>query len=522
MQSASKMQKTKLVLLGGSNSVILKGLQQGLQQEHIELTNLALGGTDNLQNLFEIVHSKNQQSLKEADFIIIETNINDSHMIPKGFSVQVIGRNLAWLCERLYQLGKRVIWLILPFVNDNPALNAFLKKNANHYGFNVIDMHERYVTQGLIQFFNTNDAYHQIYPLMSLMGEKIIESLEDFKPLKPNASKAQILPQFKILTPPSLLGAESLLPFSYNNSAYREVAFRVKRNDKLYFTGDTKDYVVVGIKVWNFGLQNRNKMSFVLENTQTKIVKIIERGILLVHSLRDILWVDEATCFRINTENEPMSESSTWLDKEAKVSADIDYIDVVEFYLARGGKWDYEIPPMKRVEVESEYDFSHLVPNVGILKEIIEEYCARMDRNKFTSLERQIKALKDSKQNSKIVLVGADLRIKSHLSFRLGNAMVLNSKSLWGMIRLPCVLSYIDASYKQEQQQYQDKIAKNPALKLPPLESYADYQESLKIKNYASYKLGEGLIAATHAKKGRVFLYLFKAFVARIFGLKIS
>lgn len=112
--------------------------------------------------------------------------------------------------------------------------------------------------------------------------------------------------------------------------------------------------------------------------------------------------------------------------------------------------------------------------------------------------------------------------MKSHLAYRLGNAMVLNSKSLWGMIKLPCILSYIYASYKQEQKQYQDKIAKNPALKLPPLESYADYQESLKIKNYTSYKLGEGLIIAHRSKRGRVFLYLFKAFVARIFDLKIS
>lgn len=521
MQSSPKPKKTKIVLLGGSNSVAVKGLQFGLMQEHIELTNLALGATDSLQNLFEIFHSKNQQALQEADFIVIETNINDSHMIPKGFSVQVIGRNLAWLCEGLYQFGKKVIWLILPFVHDNPTLNAFVKQNANHYGFNVIDMHERYAKQGLMEFFNTSDAYHQIYSLTALMGEKIIEFLEDFKPLKPNVSKAQTLPHFKILTPASLLGAESLLPFSYNNSAYNEVAYRVKREDRLYFPEESKGYAVVGIKVWSFGLKHQNKMSFILENAQTKIVKMIQNGVLLVHSLRDILWIDEATCFRINTENEPMSESSVWLDQKAQVSADIDYVDVVEFYLAHGGKWDYEILPLEGIKVESQYDFSYLIPNVLAIKEMIEEYNARMDKKRFASLERQIKALKDSKQNSKIVLVGADLRIKSHLSFRLGNAMVLNSKSLWGMIRLPYVLSYINASYKQEQRQYQEKIAKDPTLKLPPLESYADYQEALKIKNYTSYKLGEGLMVANRAGKGRTILYLFKAFMARIFGLKV-
>lgn len=52
------MRKTKIVLLGGSNSVIVNGLQKGLRQESIELINLALGGTDNLQNLFELVNEK--------------------------------------------------------------------------------------------------------------------------------------------------------------------------------------------------------------------------------------------------------------------------------------------------------------------------------------------------------------------------------------------------------------------------------------------------------------------------------
>lgn len=38
-------EKTKVVLLGGSNYIAVNGLQKGLRQENIELTNLALGGT---------------------------------------------------------------------------------------------------------------------------------------------------------------------------------------------------------------------------------------------------------------------------------------------------------------------------------------------------------------------------------------------------------------------------------------------------------------------------------------------
>ncbi|TLE15013.1 hypothetical protein LS72_007245 [Helicobacter apodemus] len=92
--------------------------------------------------------------------------------------------------------------------------------------------------------------------------------------------------------------------------------------------------------------------------------------------------------------------------------------------------------------------------------------------------------------------LGASSRIKSHLSYKLGQALILNSKSLWGYIRMPYVLSYIKDKHKQEQKEYQEKIKKNPSLKLPTLESYRDYKDALKIKNTLSYQLGEAFIKA--------------------------
>lgn len=48
------MQTYNIVLLGGSNSIIKDGLRSGLEQENIHLTNLALGMTGSLQNLYEL------------------------------------------------------------------------------------------------------------------------------------------------------------------------------------------------------------------------------------------------------------------------------------------------------------------------------------------------------------------------------------------------------------------------------------------------------------------------------------
>ncbi|EAL5981678.1 hypothetical protein CYB70_07840, partial [Campylobacter coli] len=98
--------------------------------------------------------------------------------------------------------------------------------------------------------------------------------------------------------------------------------------------------------------------------------------------------------------------------------------------------------------------------------------------------------------------------IQNQLSYKLGQAMIVNSKSLLGYIRMPFVLSYIKDKHKQEQKIYQEKIKKDPSLKLPPLESYPDYKEALKLKNHLSYKLGEALIKASNNWYGGGYIKL--------------
>ncbi|MCV3526357.1 hypothetical protein L8Y03_05030 [Campylobacter lari] len=90
----------------------------------------------------------------------------------------------------------------------------------------------------------------------------------------------------------------------------------------------------------------------------------------------------------------------------------------------------------------------------------------------------------------------AKIRIQNQLSYKLGQAMIVNSKSFLGYLIMPMALLSIMISHKQEQKIYQEKIKKDSSLKLPPLESYPDYKEALKLKNHLSYKLGQALIQA--------------------------
>ncbi|HEF9123246.1 TPA: sulfotransferase family 2 domain-containing protein [Campylobacter coli] len=102
----------------------------------------------------------------------------------------------------------------------------------------------------------------------------------------------------------------------------------------------------------------------------------------------------------------------------------------------------------------------------------------------------------------------AKSRIQNQLSYKLGQTMIVNSKSFLGYIRMPFVLSYIKDKHKQEQKNYQEKIKKDPSLKLPPLESYPDYKEALKEKECLTYKLGEALIKASNNWYGGGYIKL--------------
>ncbi|ECY0969954.1 hypothetical protein JNR34_001758, partial [Campylobacter coli] len=96
----------------------------------------------------------------------------------------------------------------------------------------------------------------------------------------------------------------------------------------------------------------------------------------------------------------------------------------------------------------------------------------------------------------------------NQLSYKLGQAMIVNSKSILGYIRMPFVLSYIYDKHKQEQKIYQEKIKKDSSLILPQLESYPDYKEALKEKECFTYKLGQALIQANKTWYGGGYIRL--------------
>lgn len=198
-------QNYHIVLLGGSNSVMVNGLQKGLRGENVKLTNLALGSSISLQNLYELKREKNQEFLQVADLIITESNINEiaNHHGYSFVPLSTILASVHWLYEELYRLKKKVLILLLPY---NPSLYQYAtaidnahRACANQYGFNCIDMQGHYIRENMFGFYGSFGA-HQMARLMNYFGQNIIKHIPLFKSPKQKIP-CNANPEFRILTP---------------------------------------------------------------------------------------------------------------------------------------------------------------------------------------------------------------------------------------------------------------------------------------------------------------------------------
>ncbi|MCV3453970.1 hypothetical protein L8W55_04065 [Campylobacter sp. FU_520] len=561
----------KVVLFGGSNSIIKNGLQKGLQQENVLLCNFALGATTSIQNLYELI--RRQDEVKNADLIITESNVNDS------FSSNLnTYRNLNWFYEEIYKTNKKILVLILPYYGVNIVnTNRIHRKLIEKYGFNYIDMQEYYDLHNLGYFAQVKGAYgiHQCDFIMRKLGENIIKNIKNFSISRKIIDLKN--PTF-LVHPASEFKHQDI--FEIENSMFKEKYCRIKKGDALKFTSRFYGCYIVAYHTWNNTQRTKiTTPSDWLERRKVKSKLILnnkDRSYYAKPCLDNIFY-----------------ETGFWpIDDTSKVEVDFDdlstvffnHVDLISFFIIENNGEIYTDNVIydeflcNEMEIPKEYNFNHLIPSVEWYKEIIDEYCSAMDPIKLQPLQNQISALnskislleqnkvqlsqeKDKVQQDNIILkqtlnslpikkqqleisnleqdlinkklqtkqlskklgikvndfmpkitminpASAKARIQNQLSYKLGQAMIVNSKSFLGYIRMPFVLSYIKDKHKQEQKIYQEKIKKDPSLALPPLESYPDYQEALKFKNHLSYKLGQALIQANKTWYGGGYIKL--------------
>lgn len=489
----------------------------------LEFHNLALGSTSAIQNLYEL--KRNFKLFLNAKLIITESNINEMqhHFHPhQKLSYTLIYRYLNWFYNELYSLKKKILVLILPYQNDDyKTIDNMHKCLCMKFGFNLIDMQKFYEENELVEFGRRIDSEHQLARIMCELGRNILKNIDEYQMPK-NLDFKNDNPVFKICTPKDMiLLSGNLEEKLIQNSAFSEKTYKINNKVRLGFKDEFKDYCIVGIHTWNqdenIKLKNWtecciNYSSIILQNKTSKFSKEASLSNQFIEVQKAFL-IDDESCIKINDEASDFSEfhrDVLTLNDNAK---QIECCSLIAFFCAKNdGNFyeeniDFKAFALEHFELAKEYDFNHLIPNIKLYKEIIDEYCAFMDLAKLAPLQNEIKALKD-KIN---ITNSAKARIKNHLHYKLGQAMIKNSKSLFGYIRMPFVLSYIKDEHKKEQKAYKEALKANANLALPSLESYEDYKEALKIKEYLSYRLGEALVKAYKTwYKGGFVKFLFR------------
>uniref|UniRef100_UPI003209B853 hypothetical protein n=1 Tax=Helicobacter pullorum TaxID=35818 RepID=UPI003209B853 len=384
-----------------------KGIREGIaklnegkdEKEQLEFYNFGLGSSISFQNLYELLRERNQEILKNTQLIITESNINEiaNHHGYSKIPLETIIRSIEWLYEKLHSLKKKVLILLLPYMNPS-FINQQIIDNAhrdcaNRYGFNLIDMQTTYKKDNLWNFYGCWGA-HQMASLMKTLGKNITMNFNNFLPPN-NLLMASNLPQFEILSPENMeLLVGDIEKKELKNSAFCENIFRIANNTKLQFPQKYQGFHLVGLHAWNEGKPKSGSVyntysSIMIFNTQQTLIKSSSL-IKLFNTINMDFIIDGKTFIEFNSQSLPLTELSeaVIITQDTQI---LNYFDMVDLLLAKEGKWDYTIPDNNEtIIIESKYNFNHLIPDIKLYKEIIDEYCARMDPIKLASLQNQL------------------------------------------------------------------------------------------------------------------------------------
>ncbi|WP_180380937.1 hypothetical protein [Campylobacter devanensis] len=393
-----------IILLGGSNSVMVNGLQKGLR-EYANVTNLALGSSTNNQNLYELKREKNQEAIKNADLIVTESVINelDNHNIIENLSLEIIFKNLQYLYATLYELKKPVCILILPYrTRDYQIIINMHRFLANYFGLNIIDMQSYYEKSEIIQFGNKFGA-HQLAIVNRYVGKEIAKNIDCFK--ISNKHLDINLPEFKILTPQDMKRVGNFKIFNPKNSMYDEIVYRLEGGNYLSFEG-YEGYQIIGMHSWNLEINGEitkistsramsHCASIHLKNKDKNIVKPTSKFNIFCEIHAEPI-IDSSLIIKFNDENLANSEFYVNARLNTPNSVSLPYFDLIAFFLCKPNPkmklFNLSlIPSDKDIEIDSDIDRSYLIPNIVFFKdsmEFIDEYIGHLYPNITKHIDR--------------------------------------------------------------------------------------------------------------------------------------
>lgn len=554
-----------IVVFGSCESTWNSSFINILKESDFKVYSFSYASVTPLSHVYNLLRERNQNIIKEADLIILNIgnigfkNNNEAFKKYSLFSYYYIYKILSNLQKKVLV----IIWY--EGVLSTNRYTNFHKMQCEKYGFNLIDTYDFCLKENLLNFYKQiQDFLHPMSYNYGKMAQKIIQNIKYFKEPKKQIKSFKI-PSFVVLDLDDFMDVQNNTFCNARTYLYRENVLKIENDIReINFPKQCFGMKIVGVHTWNECFTSKNFFSnIVFENHEIKCS-------IMSFSWESFRFFDFDFIIDENVKIHNIIDENVKRPKYDEYNKDFEnnkQAGVIGFLLLPLNENMEKIDFIEKdVVLSKEYDFTYLCNYLKDFKIIMEQYNQRQDPIKLAPLQNQIKE-KDNiistlnqektmlqnelnsfpikKQNLEIKNLEQDLknkelqsfvlkkelgnkfvknininyidknsaksRIQNHLSYKLGQALITNSKSILGYIRMPFVLSYIKDKHKFEQKAYEEKIKDNPNLALPPLETYPDYNEALKEKECFTYKLGEALMQANKNWYGGGYIkFIFK------------
>ncbi|WP_250540908.1 hypothetical protein, partial [Campylobacter jejuni] len=548
----------KIVLLGSCESRWNLHFAKGFREYGCEVKPIGYGMIHPLGWIYFLLREKNKKIIEETDLIVFSPDASLFYKNDKFVEKRLPVYDCVYKILSNFQKKILVIqWFQYVFFGGRYI--SFHKIQSEKYGFNFIDTYEFYLKENLSDFYtNIIDMQHPMEFIFTKMAQNICENFNFFK--YPKKIQKKSIPNFKILDLNEIFDTKKHRDFlSTRSYLCRENVYKLD-NTKILHLNCPEKYLgmkIIGAHVWNDCFTSKDCYSYYVIENKTQKVAGGAPSYESFRSLEHDFIIDKETKIHNHIDHHVKRPQYDYPVDDYVLK--YKQIGIIGFLLMPKEEnfEEMKIPENIDFEISKEYDFTHLCEYLKDYKIIIEQYNLKKDPIKLQALQNQIKekdniifTLTQEKQdlqnkfqnelnslpakkqrlelanleqdliikkleskklakslgikmsiiNPKITFIQANsakARIQNHLSYKLGQALIENSKSILGYIRMPYVLSYIKDKHRFKQKAYEEKIKQNPNLALPHLETYPDYNEALKEKECFTYKLGEALIKAS-------------------------
>ncbi|HEG0589760.1 TPA: hypothetical protein SB588_001240 [Campylobacter coli] len=500
--------RKNIVCFGTCDMLWNGGFIAGMKEFGVNVTTFGFSNISSGSHIYNLKRKKNESIIKNADLIVL--GISEEHGVDEIYKNNI--RNFQWLYRELYELQKKVVVIIWHYYQmySNRYAN-FHQNQCAFYGFNFIDVYRYCKDKGILDIFlKIPDFHHPLFEISKRSAIEICRNIDNYHYPKRINLESKKRPNFTIV---ELSNVDGLNLVKARNHIGTEFVLSLKSDSNFIFPSKYYGKILLGVHTWNRVCQVDHSC-YVLENSKYCFGKMSWGWETFSEIYLEDFIIDDMTKLHVNYHSKIIKQRAWPLQVGSHGIGLIGFLLVDEIvanshenYLD-GNMYDFsDIMFFLNeyaniiIQLEAKNKLSDKKENITSKNKELEVKNKELEvKNKELEVKNKELEVKNKELEVKNNFISkyntAKSRIQNQLSYKLGQAMIVNSKSLLGYIRMPYVLSYIRDKHKLEQKIYQEKIKKDPSLKLPPLESYPDYKEALKEKECFTYKLGEALIRA--------------------------